>query len=393
MTNKQQRKSVAIVAPFGYATVIQSVMNTARYIASQGYDVDLFMTTDSRFSFITFAEENIKVHYFQISILDKLFARTIFARYIDIKILQAVESALSRFGSGNSYAFVIGFEPNGIIMAGIMSLIWRVPCVYHSLEIPDLVSNPSSYNIPLFLERHFAQSAIYCLTQDEQRCDVLALQYDLPREKLLVVYNSPIGDEKFPQKSTYLIDKFKIENKQIVLAVGSLQLQHYIDEIVRSVDDWPDNFVLVVHGWFGNAKDEQAIRSEADSRTEKVFISTELLGDEEKYQVFQSADVGLVFFKPINNNFLYAAGSAGKLYDFMRSGVPIIANNLPGMKEIIEQDNDCGIVVDSPQEIGKALPEILKGYESFQQSALNAYSSYEFGQCYSKVLKSIESHL
>lgn len=390
--NSHKKPAVAIIVPLHYASVSQSVVNTAKYLASQGYLVDVFTIEDHKFPLKTFNQDNITTYFIENPIVERL--EKIFSRftYFFAPILKGLEDAIHFFIPPHSYSFIIGFDPDGLIRAGILSQVWRVPYIYHSLELYE--HNPTAPRKEKFkkrLEDWFSQRALFCFSQDEKRCHVLADENGLDKDKVLVVYNSALGSELLPEKDNYLRNKFNIDkDKYIVLAVGSLIIEHCIDEIVASVDEWPDNFVLVLHGWFGPQKDEHLIRHEVELRSGKVFLSTDLL--DQKYKVFQSADVGLVFFRHITEfyqkNFIFAAGSSGKIFDFMRTGVPIIASDIPGMREIVE-DRGCGMVVETPTHIGRTLPKIMEEYELLNKNSLEAFSFYEFGQCYSQVLKRI----
>ncbi|RAM51564.1 MAG: hypothetical protein C6Y22_10915 [Hapalosiphonaceae cyanobacterium JJU2] len=393
----QKNPALALIAPFSYASVCQSVVNTATYLARHGYLVDVFTISDEddKFPLKIFDEDNIKVYFIKTPIIERL--RRVFPRftYFFDPVLKGFEDAIRFFVAPHRYTFIIAFDQEGLIRARILSKLWCVPYVYHSLEIYEQnMQAPRKEQLKKKLEIWFSQRALFCLSQDEKRCDILAEENKLNRDKLLVVYNSALGSELLPSKDNYLRDKFKINNnKYIVLAVGSLIIEHCIDQIVTSVDEWSDNFVLVLHGWFGSLEYEGLIRHEVELRSERVFLSTDLL--EQKYQVFQSSDIGLVFFQHNNKknykkNFIYAAGSSGKIFDFMRTGVPIIASDIPGMREIVEGYNrKCGIVINSPKDIGKTLPKIMEEYDLLKQNSFDSYSYYEFGQCYSQVLTQI----
>ena len=79
--------------------------------------------------------------------------------------------------------------------------------------------------------------------------------------------------------------------------------------------------MLVLHGWFGTPGDQTVISPEIERRKHRVFLSTEVLEEEHKYVIFQSADIGLVFYNPTDKNLKFAAGSSGKLFDFYEKQV------------------------------------------------------------------------
>jgi len=409
--SQKKKNSVALITTHSWVGVSTSVINTALYLVGKGYEVDLFICElenipeHSVYSLPQFKQNNIKIYS----------SREICNRNLPLKIkspgagkktggiMPYLKSLKNRFfpvekdlkfvaryiKPPGKYLFIIGYEPSGLLRAGILSRIWRTPYVYHSLEIYE----NHETNIKS-LEKWFSRRALLSLTQDEIRADILSLLNGLNRTKVTAAYNSPLGDRIY-EKDNYFREKFNIsEEKKIVMATGSLLVEHSADKIVRSVAKWPENFVLILHGWITSSpitdagKMTELIRKEMNSKSDRIILSTEILPSGDKYRVFKSVDIGLVFFEPVNLNMKYAAGSAGKLYDFMRTGVPIIAGELPGMRDLLE-GNKCGIVVESADNIGEALPEIMKNYSFYSENAHKSYDKYEFSKCYEKILERI----
>ena len=81
------------------------------------------------------------------------------------------------------------------------------------------------------------------------------------------------------------------------------------------------------------------------------------IGRNEVASLLRSAHLGLVLFQPEPN---HIESLPIKLFEYMASGLPVVASNFPLWKEILEK-NDCGICVDptSPQEIASAIRTLL----------------------------------
>ena len=379
MNDKSVNPSVALFTCFEWVSISTSVLNTAKYLASKGYDVDLFAISSERFGVPVFDHENVHVHIITSGRFPIPFFKFLM-RYIYI--------------TRRNHSFFIGFDPEGLIIGGLVSLLFKVFYIYHSLEIYTLPENTGRKHwygrLRKKLEKWFAQRARLILTQDENRANILAHIDNLDRGRIFLVYNSPMG-EALSDKSTFLRRKLGIsDNKKVVLCVGSLMPETFTDEIIRSVDNWPEEFVLVVHGWIPSVEFERSLRREAEQRTGKVFLSTELLPDSDKNKLFQSADIGLAFFKPVDKNLEYAAGAAGKIYDFMRAGVPVIGNSIPGMRELLEE-NELGLVVSEIREIGGVLRKIICDYYYYSQGALKSYGKYRFEVSYARVLDKVQT--
>ena len=89
---------------------------------------------------------------------------------------------------------------------------------------------------------------------------------------------------------------------------------------------------------------------------------------------------------------LYTGAAAGKLFDFIQCGVPVIANNLPGMKNLVE-DNGCGIVVNEMEEIAHALSVINADYKLYSDKSYKTFLKYDFSNCYEKIVAEIENKI
>ena len=365
---------MALVAVHEWVSISSPVLNTALYLASMGYDVDLFVVQSRKFQMPKLGDERIRVY-----VLENVLLRSCLFRELEIVVRRLIPP--------RRYRFLVGFDPDGLLRAGFLSMVWRVSYLYHSLEINEYADNCDG-RIRKAVERYFAKRAMFILTQDETRAEIVARGNNVPLEKILVLYNTGIGSV-LTEKDDYLRKRLGIpQDRTIVLATGTLGMEHCIEKIVRSVEKWPDKFVLVLHGWFYDSYYENRVRSYMSCHADKVFISTELIPFEEKYRIFKSADIGLVFYEPFNTNMRYTGASSGKLFDFMRAGVPVIANDLPGMRQLVE-GNGVGIVVKGEDDIGDALSRILEAYRDFREMGFETYERYEFSTCYSKILGNI----
>lgn len=375
-----EAKSVAIITTHEWVGISTPVINTANYLAQQGYEVDVYLSNVDSETYIT-PEITNKANL--ICAHDR----------VKIVLLNDIFFYNRVFLKKKKYLFIIGFDIGGLVRAGIVGILSKTPFIYHSLEFLEYTLCRFNklkfieFLLCKFLERFFSKRATLVFTQDSLRANFLAKDLKIPEEKIKIVYNSPLG-EIVTQKESYFHEKFNIpREKKIALVTGSLGIAHGTEDIVLSVKYWPQDFVLVLHGWLDNYV-ERVFKTEMEKYPKRIFLSTDLLPHSKKNIIFQSVDVGFVYFKPINNNFKYAAGSSGKFYDFIRNGKPVIGNNIPGMDDLLE-GNGCGIVINDLNEIDKALTKIKMNYELYSKNAYNSYSKYEFGSCYKKMLDEV----
>jgi glycosyltransferase involved in cell wall biosynthesis len=365
-------RSIALICRFGWVGISTSVINTALFWQSKGFIVDLYTEKPDlvNFPLPPFKGKNIKVIVTQIDhkkvILEDLYFR-------------------QKYFRKERYDFVIGFDHLGLIRGGIASFFKRSILIYHSLEFFEpaekALKSRIISKIVKFSEIFFSFKADYFFSQDTYRIKYLKRKLLQKRNKFRVIYNSPIG-VSFPGNSPYFRNLFDIpESKKIVLCVGSLIKEHQVLSLLDSISTWDERFVLVLHGWIPYITVKNEILKKKNEYPQKIFISNTLFKDENKYVPFQSCDIGFVGFQPLNNNLKYAAGSAGKIFDLLRSGKPILAFDTPGMKEIIE-DNETGFVFNSWDEVNLHLLTIETRYMNYVNNAITTFAKYEFSKKY-----------
>jgi len=94
----------------------------------------------------------------------------------------------------------------------------------------------------------------------------------------------------------------------------------------------------------------------------------------------QMGDAGLFLRSPLRKNAQF--GPAHKLFDYMATGLPIIASNSVGYTRIIEHRN-CGLLVDpnNPEEISQAILHLRNDPDAAAKMGANGREAHE--KCYS----------
>jgi glycosyltransferase involved in cell wall biosynthesis len=358
---------------------------TARYLADCGYQVDMFVEYDEKMESRSLClpetiHPNIRTHA---HVLDPS-VRPLITRK-GIRLSRKDSSAvldIARASSGD-YAWLIGFDPNGLARAAALSELWERPYVYHNLEIEEASSQLKP------LEIVCNKNALYTLTQDDCRADILSRLNMVPRDKVFISLNSSLGDV-LPERDDFFRDLFpEIGSRTIILTVGTLARDFCCTgEIVVSTRNWGEKYVLVMHGWLYPEDFGKEVKKFVAS-VDNVFLSENIVPPEQKFRIFQSVDVCLVFFSDKFINTRYAAPSAGKLYDCMRCGVPVIGNDIPGMRDLVEK-NGIGLVVRDASQIHVALPQIKRRHDFFRQNCLATFPRYEFSKSYAPILSMTE---
>ena len=375
--SSRRRRALFLAHP--WAQVSTPPLMTARFLAESGYKVDMFVAFSPALHGLGICVPELNHPAIRILPSDPNKA-AVPARLSDGTLLPKEHWAAVELASKmrTIYSWVIGFDPGGLAQAAAAAEQCGVPYVYHSLEIEDQPGPAKD------LERRLSQGALYTLTQDEQRADILAHLNRIPRSSIYVSTNSSMG-ASLAEKDRFFKDLFPIGDRITVIATGTLLPITCVDTILTSTARWPKDFVLVLHGWIPDPNFRADVEKYI-ALSDNVFLSTKILPPHDKFRIFQGADIGLVFFNPTNHNLKFAAGSAGKLYDFMRCGVPIIGNDIPGMSALVAESG-CGLVIPDASALPQALPLVAKRHAMFRQNCLQTFPKHEFSRSYAPILR------
>lgn len=167
-----------------------------------------------------------------------------------------------------------------------------------------------------------------------------------PQRKTLVVQNFPILDE-FDRE----IEKASSQIPFLATYIGGITKERGAYEMVDSMSVASDDNIKLVLA--GRIETEQM---EEDLASKKGWQHTNFLGwlsRERVSQLLSESHVGLVVLHPKIN---YLDSYPIKMFEYMASGIPVIASDFPLWREIIT-DANCGLLVDpmKPDDIAEAI--------------------------------------
>lgn len=175
--------------------------------------------------------------------------------------------------------------------------------------------------------------------------------------------------EKAQEIVHYINDKFIKKNRLNLLFVGALDEAHYfkgIEILLRAlVILEPRNWHLKIVG-AGDRKKKYEELSEQLKLNKQVEFTGKLV-DQELVRAFQNAD--LFILPSINSNEAFGL----VLIEALACGVPVIASNLPGVRQVFE-DHKQGLLIEpnSPEDLKKKLEFIFNNEEMRRLMALAA---------------------
>lgn len=247
-------------------------------------------------------------------------------------------------------------------------VIYYDPDVVHIHDLPYLkvgVQAKKRLQVPLVYDAHELYPEIGTLTAKQKReltqvearsishCDLIITVNPLLAEEMGRRYHIPIPKvilnaiavpDRF--KATVKEDRFRRQfpipsDHQILLFQGWLSLDRGLAELVGAMGHVPPNIHLVLMGYGEEAKvvlTQMAIEARIDHR----IHFKEAVSQADLLFWTASADAGIIPYQPVDLNHYYC--SPNKLFEFIQAGLPIIANDLPFLRQVVAGE-EFGIVL------------------------------------------------
>jgi glycosyltransferase involved in cell wall biosynthesis len=147
-------------------------------------------------------------------------------------------------------------------------------------------------------------------------------------------------------------------------------------EIVKAAQDWPEGWVLVLHGnSTPSTPQEQRFLHrlrEADRKRRTVF-SLDPLPHKEFEELVASADIGLVLYKKTSENMYQLGLSSGKLAQYLKCGLPVVVSDFPSLRSIVDGYR-CGICVQNLEEMKRVIEEIFADYKEYSNRSIQCFN-------------------
>lgn len=241
------------------------------------------------------------------------------------------------------------------------------PDVIHAHDLPQLqagVSAARKLKVPLIYDAHELYPEICTLTPEQQR-RLGKVEKRLIKNCNAVITVNPHLAEEFarrykvgvPDVILNAIDPFKdlhdqprdlfrkelgiAADKKILLFQGWMSPDRGLQDLVRALADVQEDVHLVFMGYGDLVKDLTRIAEEVKV-SHRVHFKNAVPQGELLYWT-ASADAGIIPYQPVDLNHWFC--SPNKLFEFVQSRLPIIANDLPYLRDVITTDG-VGLVAD-----------------------------------------------
>lgn len=344
-------KSVLIIDCGNYNAVTTVQINYIKCLIREGFDINyIIFNNGNKIDNIKFQRwpQHEKINYIEIS-----------SNLIAIRFLSKI------IGAHLIKLFQVYKYLKHVKHTICMEYYSAVPAYLFSLVNPNFTYQVASlelYNNGSPLAMKAMQQSKLITTQDELRKNQILKFYKIQRsEKIQVLYNTSLSWEPITTEKVDL--PVDIQGQKIILFIGSLITEHCIEEVINWVEIIDDNYTIVFHGWGISEENKLRIVELEKKYPRKVWLSNIVLSEEEKWKIYNVADIGIVMFNSAIRNNEFAGLSAGKLFDFIRLGIPVFVSNTKLLSSFV-LENKFGLVFDNKNSLNQKLRSLADSKNS-----------------------------
>lgn len=185
------------------------------------------------------------------------------------------------------------------------------------------------------------------------------------------------------------VTKGKVTGKKVILYQGIFNpAERRLDDFCEAMSLLPDDYVFIAMGGGGGYYEEMKKKYSSDRIIFIPFIRPPF-----HLEITKLASFGVLTYHPANYSYvgvinpLYCAPN--KIFEFGKFGIPMISNDVPGLKMIFSEYN-CGKTVSFPLTPQKIADTILTMEQSYQEMSKGARAYYDSVDFKKTVLEIIE---
>lgn len=289
--------------------------------------------------------------------------------------------------------FIWLFHTDTLCLLNKLTLKYHV--IFHPLEFSSYTTNwkykiiSPKLNLPQVIRQ---ASRIVCCEYNRAQItkgllSLKKLPYVLPNKMYLSNENWSLS---LPIDIQQLIDsvKPKLEGKKVILYQGVfMDKERRLEEFCETVKTMSEDYVLIAMGK-GSAY-YNALKKKYDS-DRIMFIP--FIRPPYHLLITQMASIGVLSYIPDPTSFasvinpLYCAPN--KIFEYARYGVPMIANDIPGLSYIFKL-YECGEVINDlsdMNQIKQTIENLLRLYSKYSKGAISYYNAIDVKDIVQKIL-------
>lgn len=277
------------------------------------------------------------------------------------------------------YFFLLSNKAD-VLFANDLDTLWanwcaskfkKIPLIYDSheifCEVPELQKTPLKKRIWERLEKRIIPKLKHCITVNQSIADYFKEKYNTP---FSVVRNIPQQIQNFKTKTKQELG-IPVNKKILILQGAGINIDRGAEELMQAMA-FVDAHLLIIGG--GDVFQSLKKMLTELNLTTKITIKDKM-SKTELLQYTHNADIGISIDKDTNLNYHFSLPN--KIFDYIQAGVPVLASNLPEIKNLITRYN-IGCVIDNhdPKHIAEKINQMLGSpdYTIWKENTVKANS-------------------
>lgn len=237
----------------------------------------------------------------------------------------------------------------------IISRLKKTRLMYDShelfCEVPELANSSIKKKVWLALEKRILPRLKTCITVNESIATIYSKQYKV---EFHVIRNIP--ETTATNQGNTRIELGLPEHKKIILLQGAgINMDRGAEELIEAMNSVKDAVLYIIGS--GDSWPILKIMIHKWNLETKVTLINKL-PKEKLLQYTLHADLGISIDKNTNLNYYYSLPN--KIFDYIHSGVPVLASHLPEVEKIIKDYGVGDFILDhQPENIAAKINEML----------------------------------
>lgn len=234
----------------------------------------------------------------------------------------------------------------------------------------------------MFLLKDMARKAKFIVSCEETRSYIMKAWWRL--DKLpYTIPNKPFDD---PSRLSTLTDEKakavleKIGNRKFIIYQGIIKEPVILAQFANAINRLADDIVLLIMG-----PDPENIIPEISRISQKIIYSPYIAAPNH-FQVTSRARIGIVYYNG-DSSLNRAFCAPNKIYEYSAFGMPMIANNIPGLKNTVGVYGAACCINLIEEEIIKAINSIDNHYEEMSSRAKMFFESTDIRMIMREIVK------
>lgn len=188
-------------------------------------------------------------------------------------------------------------------------------------------------------------------------------------------------DELVQIREKYKSKLKEIESYKIIIYQGSIQKKRDLTSVIKAVKELGGNFRFLMMGRYNQMV--EVYKSLDDN-----LIYVDFVPAPEHLVYTSNAYIGVLSYDPYSLNNAFCAPN--KTFEYSKFGVPLICNELPGLKSVLDTyKTGKAIDIDDVESIKEAILEIDANYEFYSNNAREYYKAVNCTEIIRNALESV----